>query len=183
MTSPYTGECSSSFPKEICRFQLQITNESWDSCLSFRKRSPELWPCVFLSRCQLTYLCIYRELILVNTVRGCPWLQLHCPEFGVMPYVLFQSWIKYWGNGLLWRRHVLLLFFSFPSCFFERVRSNSVREEVWLPRRTGCNFSIRHLNMQLWLTVLQLYPPFQLLGWFHSDVISVGTGRITYPCL
>lgn len=167
MTSPYTGECSSSFSRERCGFQPQITNESWDGYLSFRKPSPELWPHVFLSRCQLMYLCIYRELISVNTVGGCPWLQLCCPEFGITPCVLFQLWIKYWGNGLLWRRHVLLLFFSFPSCFFEPLTSSSIREAVWLPKRTGYFFSIKQL------TVLQLYPPFYLLGWFHSDVISV----------
>lgn len=113
---------------------------------------------MFLSRCQLIYLCIYRELIPVNTVRGCPWLQQCCPEFGITPSVLFQLWIKYWGNGLLWRMHVFLLFFSFPSCFFEPLRSNSVREAIWLPKQTGCIFSIRHLNILLRLTILQLYP-------------------------
>lgn len=119
----------------------------------------------------------------MNTVRGCPWLQLCCPEFGIVPYVLFQLWIKYWGNGFLWRTHVFLLFLSFRSCFFEPLMSSSIREAVWSGKWTGCIFSIRHLNIQLWLTVLQLYLSFQLLGWFHSDVISVETGWVLYPCL
>lgn len=182
--SSYMGEHSTPFSKKWCGIQPQITNEAWDGYLSFGKPSPELWSNVFLSRCQLMYLCIFTELGSVNTLRGCPWLHLHCPEFGVTPYILFSCELNieemaFSGGGML-----VLLFFSFPSCFFEPLRSSSIRELVWLPMRTGCIFRMqlfKHTALINCFTAFSSLPVAGLVSqWYclsgnRSGHASVGT--------
>lgn len=137
--------CSSSFPRDRCELQTQKIKWVWIYSLE----NQVLSPCLM---CSWTgaHLYIYRDWISANTVWGCPWLQLCCPEFGVMQYILFQFWIKCCRNALLGRKHMFLLFFSFSCCLVEALWSRM--RTVGLPKEAVCIFSLNQISMFRCLT-------------------------------